>query len=67
MAAKMFLKHELMRAPSHQGGHSEEGRKLAGLLGVPFPLTMPALERRAEKLGLKPYNLWPWLAKLREG
>ena len=62
-AAKMFLKHELQRAPSYQGGHSDEGRRLAGVLGVPFPIRMSALKRRAKKLGFKPLAIWPWLSK----
>ena len=54
-----------VRAASCQGGHSVEGMKIADALGVKFPLTMPALERRAIELGFEPRALWPWLFRLR--
>lgn len=47
-------------AASHQGGHSRSGRLIAGALGVPFPITMPELGKRALEVGLEPRELWPW-------
>lgn len=57
------LEDALRRAPSCQGGHSSEGRQLATLLCMPFPLSMPALTKRAIELGFDPDKLWPWQAK----
>lgn len=44
-----------------QGGHSDDGLRLALRLDVPFPLSMPALCRRAQRMGLDPLEVWPWL------
>ena len=52
-------------SPSHQGGHSDTGRAIAECLGVPFPLTVPDLERAAKAEGLDTDALWPWLNKMR--
>lgn len=49
-------------AASHQGGHSRNGRLIAGALGVPFPITMPNLAKRALEEGLEPRLVWPWWA-----
>ena len=58
-ARKQLLSH----APYHQGGHSEEGARIARLIGVPFPLRMPALETQAVEEGFDPAELWPWYAE----
>lgn len=50
-----------MSAASHQGGSSQTGEVLAKVLGIPFPIRMPALERRAIEEGFSPAELWPWL------
>lgn len=52
-------------APSHQGGHSDVGMHFAEILGVPFPLRVPDLEKRARESNLDPYELWPWLKQIR--
>lgn len=56
----------LMSAPSHQGGHSEVGMVIAEALAIPFPIDMENLSRRAGEMGYQPYDLWPWLKKLRD-
>lgn len=50
----------LAMAPSFQGGHSKTGSEVADLLGVPFPLRVPDLEKKARALGFDPADLWPW-------
>ena len=62
-----FLRRELIRGASCQGGHSDEGQKIARLLGIPFPLRMANLARRARELGLNPADLWPWYSDKGEG
>ena len=64
LAALDYLKTQLIRGASCQGGNSEEGRRIAGLLGIPAPLTMPFLAARAEELGFKVAELWPFYAKV---
>lgn len=59
-AALEYLQTQLIRGASCQGGHSDEGRRIAGLLGVPFPLRMRHLAKRAVELELDPKELWPW-------
>lgn len=56
-----------MCAAHCQGGHSEAGMSAAGLLGVPFPITMPNLIKAASAEGLSVLALWPWLAIRAEG
>lgn len=56
-----------MVAPSHQGGHSATGAAIAECLGIPFPVAVPDLERKAEAEGFDPKELWPWLYKMRAG
>lgn len=48
-------------APGHQGGHSDTGRAIADALGVPFPISMADLRRKAVVLSMDVYDLWPWL------
>ncbi len=57
----------IMMAPSFQGGHSRTGGEVADALNIPFPVTMPSLEKRAVAEGLDPNELWPWLAPMRAG
>lgn len=52
-------------APSFQGGNSRDGGMIAEELGVPFPITVPALEKQARADGLDPDELWPWRTKFR--
>lgn len=54
-----------MVAPSHQGGHSDTGAAIAECLGVPFPISVPDLERAAKAEGFDPKEFWPWLYKMR--
>lgn len=54
-----------MAAPSHQGGHSAVGGAIADALGVPFPITVPALEAKAKSEGFSTQALWPWLDEMR--
>lgn len=54
-----------LEAPGRQGGHSKRGGEIADELGIPFPITMPALEHRARAEGADPNELWPWLASMR--
>jgi hypothetical protein len=54
-----------MCAASCQGGHSDAGAAAAEVLGVPFPLRMEALERKAEADGFNTQELWPWLYRMR--
>lgn len=56
----------LVMAPSFQGGHSKTGGEVADMLGIPFPLTLPNLAKKARALGFDPDNLWPWWKKMRE-
>lgn len=55
-----LLRKHLIKGASCQGGHSTEGQRIANILGVPFPLTMPNLASRAKKLGFRVEALWPW-------
>ena len=55
----------LQAAPSHQGGHSTVGARIAEALSVPFPIEMKSLEAQAKYEGLDPDELWPWLKKMR--
>lgn len=58
----VHLKETLLKiAPGHQGGHSDTGRAIADALGVPFPISMDDLRRKAGTLSLDVYALWPWL------
>lgn len=54
-----------LEASHKQGGHSQRGGEIADELGIPFPLTMPNLERAARRDGFDPNELWPWLAPMR--
>ena len=61
------LQKALLMAACHcQGGHSDAGIEISTALGVPFPITMEALEIRAVELGFEPRGLWPWLFRMRE-
>lgn len=62
---KSLQKALFIAASQHQGGHSATGGAIAGALGIPFPVTMPNLEKRAKQLGFDPKELWPWLAPMR--
>lgn len=55
----------LAMAPSFQGGHSKTGAEVADYLGIPFPLTVTNLEKKAKEHGLDPYDIWPWLKQTR--
>ena len=61
----MTLEEMLIEAPRRQGGHSERGMELAKQIGIPFPVNMKNLEKRAIKLGFDPDQLWPWYAKMK--
>lgn len=50
-----------MCAAHCQGGHSDAGKAAAEALGVPFPIRMDDLVRRAAAEGADPRKLWPWL------
>lgn len=52
-----------MCAAHCQGGHSDAGAAAAEALGVPFPISMPNLVRKARAEGVNPATLWPWLAR----
>lgn len=54
-------------ASQHHGGHSATGGAIADALGIPFPVTMPNLEKRAKEFGFNSKDLWPWLAPMRAG
>ncbi len=56
-----------MTAAHSQGGHSESGMVVAKLLGVPFPVRMKALEKKAKAEGYDTHALWPWLYQMRAG
>lgn len=56
----------LSMAPSFQGGHSKTGAEVADYLGIPFPLRVASLEKKAKACGFDPYDLWPWLKQIRE-
>jgi hypothetical protein len=56
----------LAMAPSFQGGHSKMGGEVADYLGIPFPLSVTHLRRKALACGLKPYDLWPWLKEIED-
>jgi len=56
----------LLIAAAHcQGGHSDAGAAIAEVFGIPFPVTMQALEGAATARGYEPKELWPWLFKMR--
>lgn len=63
LAAKPTLERvALYMCATHcQGGHSDAGFAAAMALGVPFPLTMPNLIKRAREEGLNPAELWRWM------
>lgn len=52
-----------MCAASCQGGHSDAGTAAAAVLGVPFPIRMDDLVKRAVEVGYDPNALWPWFLK----
>lgn len=52
-------------ASQFQGGHSAVGGEIADVLGIPFPISMRNLEKKAKSEGLDPNDLWPWLAPMR--
>jgi hypothetical protein len=55
------LEETLLVAGAHcQGGHSEAGRRIADLFGIPFPLRMENLREAAVARKLDPADLWPW-------
>lgn len=61
------LRVALFMCASHcQGGHSDAGAVAAQALGVPFPISMPELVKRAQAEGLDPDGLWPWLKKMQQ-
>lgn len=47
-----------------QGGHSMAGDAASQALGVPFPIDMASLVRKARNEGENPAALWPWLIKM---
>lgn len=53
-----------MCASSFQGGHSAVGGHLSDVLGVPFPISMPNLVKKAKAEGFNPATLWPWLVEM---
>jgi hypothetical protein len=56
----------LFMAAAHcQGGHSDAGAMAAGILGVPFPIRMDDLAKRARAEGYDPDAMWPWWARMR--
>jgi len=46
-----------------QGGHSEAGRAIADLLGLPFPLNMRDLIAKVRAEGENPAAFYPWLIR----
>ena len=52
-----------MCAASCQGGHSDAGFAASEVLGIPFPITMENLVRKAVSEGYDAKALWPWLFK----
>ena len=56
-----------MAAAHCQGGNSAAGRAAAEVLGVPFPIRMEFLIRRAAEEGFQPSEMWPWLAEALTG
>jgi hypothetical protein len=67
MAVTPERKALYLEASHRQGGHSKRGGEIADELGIPFPLTMPNLEKSAKRDGFDPNELWPWLAPMRAG
>jgi hypothetical protein len=62
LAEIVELRKALFMAAAHcQGGNGNSGFVIARLLGVPHPVRMDALKERAEREGLDPDQLWPWL------
>lgn len=56
-----------MCAAHCQGGHSDAGAAAAEALGVPFPIDMDSLVRKARAEGVNPAALWPWLVRMQRG
>lgn len=52
-----------MCAASCQGGHSDAGLAASEVLGIPFPITMENLVKKAVSEGYDAKALWPWLFK----
>jgi hypothetical protein len=52
-----------MCAASCQGGHSDAGAAAAEVLGVPFPIRLESLVKKAIQEGFDPNDLWPWAMK----
>ena len=52
-----------MCAASCQGGHSTAGAAAAEALGVPFPISLQELVKKAIQEELDPDKLWPWATK----
>jgi hypothetical protein len=48
---------------SCQGGHSDAGLAASEVLGIPFPITMENLVKKAVSEGYDAKALWPWLFK----
>jgi len=46
-----------------QGGHSDAGRAIADVLGLPFPLTMAALMEGLRERGENPVRFYPWMIR----
>ena len=55
----------LKLAPSYQGGNSVNGREIAEVFSIPFPIQMTSLMVAAKQMGHDPEDLWPWLIKSR--
>lgn len=59
-AIKGLRRALFMCAAKCQGGHSDAGSAAAKMLGVPFPIQMENLRRKAVMEGFDPADLWPW-------
>lgn len=55
-----------MRAPHHQGGHSDVGAAYAAALGVPFPIRMENLCETLRREGEDPAEFYPWMRQSRQ-
>ena len=62
---KQYRRALFMCAAHCQGGSSGAGEAAADLLGVPFPIRMGDLEKKAKAEGFDVDELWPWLNRMR--
>jgi hypothetical protein len=49
-----------MCASSCQGGHSDAGYAASEVFGIPFPIRMEDLIKKAKSEGFDTKVLWPW-------